>query len=121
MLSLSKYTVLLQELSINESDIDDDLAIGNFEDYNASIVLPSSILNSIRSGRFGNNSSSVRIIQAFFETTSLFLRRQSLIDDNRYLRVGSVLVSASIANESINGLSEWVNITFAKDKVHTNI
>jgi hypothetical protein len=110
-ISLSQYTVILRNVSFNVND-EDNIAIGLIDDFNASIYLPSSILDNVSLPH-----SSVRLIQAFFMNDLLFLRRRSLLETKGYLKVGSVLVSASMYNQSISGLTNnLINITFRMDQ-----
>lgn len=84
-----------------------DMAAAN---STATIVIPSSVSESI-----DNSSSEFRLTFALFDTESLFLRRS----DERFANmvVGSLIVSATINNESITGLREPVTITLRMDEV----
>ena len=84
----------------------------------ASIVLPRSVLNAT----LGNDSVSSRIIFTVFDTEKLFFRRNTIAEREKYLVVGSAIVSASVFydgeyNTSLTDLEEPVIVTLRKNEV----
>ena len=98
-----------QEFSINSREIkEDNLSFGTHANNPiASISLPNTILNNIT-----DISNSARITHSVFLFDSLFLRR----NDN-YLEVGSVIISASVIGETLNGLKDPVSLNFLINSV----
>ena len=84
----------------------------NVEDPAAIIEIPSSILDAVEGGE-----DIIRFTHAIFDTESLFLRRQELLERDRYLKVGSTIISASVNNETIQDLQDPVIITLRKNEV----
>ena len=92
----------------------------------ASIVLPQSILNSFSDNGTDNDTdlSSSRIIFSVYNTEKLFFRPNTISEREKYLLVGSVIVSASVFydgvyNTSVTGLDEPVIVTLRKNEVST--
>ena len=124
-LTYQQYAVTIQQFNSTTDDIifsvnhsnntlfnSDDISFKKFNNPAATITLPSSVL-----GVVNKDNSTVRLAQAVFRTDFLFLRRKDLLRRNPYLKVGSILISASVGNESVEDLKDWVTITFRKNEV----
>ena len=72
----------------------------------ASITLPQNLFNSLPA------SNSSHITHLVFLNNALFLRR-----NDSSLKVGSIIISASIVNRTVEGLEPPVSITFLKNSV----
>lgn len=103
-------------LKANENSI-------NFGEYNedestASIKLPPSVLTNVER----NFSTNTRIVYSIYDSHKLFFRRENLSEKDKYLVVGSTIISASVFdddvfNETVNEFPEPVIITLRKDEV----
>lgn len=129
----NKFAVAIQEFIANETEYNDGLKdsiefsiiTGNMsnvklcDEYycqdgpSAKIAIPRTVLSNV-------TTDSLHLVHSAFNTEALYLRRNSLLATVPYLRVGSALISASIVDEIISGLSdnELINITLGKDEVN---
>ena len=125
LLVYQQYAVNIQQFNSTTDDIifsvdhsnntlfnGNDISFTKFDNPAATITLPSSILDVVN-----KDNSPVRFTQAVFRTDFLFLRRKDLLRRNPYLKVGSILIAASVGNESVKDLEDWVTITFQKNEV----
>jgi hypothetical protein len=115
-ISLSQYTVILSNVSLDHNqttlNVQDNIAFGLLDDFNASIYIPPSVLDNVTL-----SESSIKLVQTYIKNNAMFLRRRSLLETKGHLKVGSVLVSASMYNQSISGLTNnLINITFRMDQ-----
>lgn len=80
----------------------------------ASIELPSDLVKQISYNR--SNSTVIRIFHSVYLTDTLFVNRDSDKYDFIYAKVGSVIISASVAGiEKVEGVSDPpILISFAK-------
>ena len=75
----------------------------------ASVNLPSNLLS------FTNDSlGPVRITNALYLTDALFLRRNS---NESFQEVGSIIIAASVVNQTIQGLDPPINLVFLINSV----
>ena len=72
----------------------------------SSITLPQNLFSSLPA------SNSSRITHLVFLNNALFLRR-----NDSSLKVGSIIISASIVNRTVEGLEPPVSVTFLKNSV----
>lgn len=125
LLIYQQYAVNIQQFNSTTEDIifsvdhsnntlfnRNDISFKKLDNPAATITLPSSILDVVN-----KDNSTVRFTQAVFRTDFLFLRRKDLLRRNPYLKVGSILISASVGNESVKDLEDWVTISFRKNEV----
>ena len=125
LLIYQQYAVNIQQFNSTTEDIifsvdhsnntlfnSNDISFKKLDNPAATITLPSSILDVVN-----KDNSTVRFTQAVFRTDFLFLRRKDLLQRNPYLKVGSILISASVGNESVKDLEDWVTISFRKNEV----
>ena len=111
--STNNFIFGISEHFSNGTGIDrNSIHFENVEDPAAIIEIPSSILDAVEGGE-----GIIRFTHAIFDTESLFLRRRELLERDRYLKVGSTIISASVNNETIQDLQDPVIITLRKNEV----
>ena len=89
-------------LELNE----DNLVFSPVTSSTASLTLPQNLLDSSRVSNF------TRIAQSVFLTDALYLRRNKSL-----LEVGSVVLSASVINQTIDQLDPPISLRFLKNPV----
>ena len=93
--------------SDNQTELSEDsLIFSTVKSSTASITLPQNLFDSLPA------SNSSRITHLVFLNHALFLRR-----NDSSLTVGSIIISASIINRTVEGLEPPVSLTFLKNPV----
>lgn len=93
-------------VNVTNATIGEEFGYGSTNQSTVAISLPHNLLNSY------DNSNRTRITNIIFLDDKLFLRRSS---DS--LEVNSVVISATVVNETFEDLLDPVNISFVQEQV----
>ena len=103
------FSVSLGDNPFSEADLElntNTLDFSSMTSSTASLTLPQNLFDSVRV------SNLSRITQSVFLTDALYLRRNESV-----LKVGSVIIGASVVNSTIEELEPPISLTFLKNPV----